>query len=62
MAVGKTMTFDVGTGDGPIFVERDPVPIELEVAFNMGPLGGSLATISVTVVVSCVSVLVKIFI
>ncbi len=56
------MTFDVGTGDGPIFVERDPVPIELEVAFNMGPLGGSLATISVTVVVSCVSVLVKIFI
>lgn len=47
-----------GSVDMPLRGERYPVRPGVEVALNIGPLGGSLATVSVIVVVPSVTVLV----
>lgn len=61
VAVGRTVMFKEGSGDRSVPVKRDPMPPEVKVALNIGPLGGSLATVSVIVVVPAVTVLVPMF-
>lgn len=61
VGVGKTVMFNEGSLDRPVRGERDPVRTGVEVALNIGPLGGSLATVSGIVVVPAVTVLVPIF-
>lgn len=58
MAIGKVVMCKEGSVDMPLRGERYPVRPGVEVALNIGPLGGSLATVSVIVVVPSVTVLV----